>query len=327
MNRRILIMAFLMTIVIPGIVYGKLNKWQEPQITQKTTILPEEERFCLTVINEETAIEMELEKYVECVLLGEIPSDFETETLKAQAVATRTYTIRKLGKNNKHEPGVMCTDSTCCQAFCLPDKYLDMGGSADYIARIREAVSQTNGEVLLYDGDLIEATYFSASGGRTEAAVEVWGKDIPYLQSVTSLGEDAEQYEKQCISFTHDDFLGKLNLLETHIGRTSCSNILYTPGNGIKSMEICGKIYTGKQLRELLQLPSTVFRISVEEDTVNVVVDGNGHRVGMSQYGADAMAVQGKTYQEILAHYYPGTNLHQMTLGGLKGVFDKAGNL
>ena len=80
-------------------------------------------------------------------------------------------------------------------------------------------------------------------------------------------------------------------------------------------------------MRELLQLPSTVFRISVEEDTVNVVVDGNGHRVGMSQYGADAMAVQGKTYQEILAHYYPGTNLRHMTFGELKGVFDKAGNL
>lgn len=316
-----------MTIVIPGLVYGKFNKWSEPQINQNTTVLPEEEKLCLTVLRDGTSVEMELEKYVQCVILGEIPSDFETETLKAQAVATRTYTIRKLYKNNKHKNGVLCADSTCCQAFCTPEEYLDMGGSAAYIDRIHQAVLQTGGEVLHYDGELIEATYFSASGGRTEAAVEVWGKDIPYLQSVTSLGEQAEQYEKQCISFTHDEFLEKLNLSAAYIGNISCSNILYTPGNGVKSITICGNTYTGKQIRELLKLPSTVFHISVEDESVNIIADGNGHRVGMSQYGADAMAVQGKTYQEILAHYYPGTNLHQMTYEELKGVFDKVGNL
>ena len=121
--------------------------------------------------------------------------------------------------------------------------------------------------------------------------------------------------------------MDKLNLNNEALVSITCTNILYTPGNGVASMDVCGKSYTGKQIRELLQLPSTVFQIKVEAQYVRVIVDGNGHRVGMSQYGANAMAVQGKTYKEILSHYYPGTDLYPMTQEEMKGLFDKAGNL
>ena len=107
----------------------------------------------------------------------------------------------------------------------------------------------------------------------------------------------------------------------------SCTNIRYTPGNGVSTITVCGKEYTGKVIRELLGLPSTIFTITVSEDCITITTDGNGHRVGMSQYGADAMAVEGNGYKEILAHYYPGTTLYRMTNAEIKGIFDKAGIL
>ena len=326
-NRRIFLMAFLMTIVIPGFVYGKFSKWEDTVTIQETVVPPELELISISVLKNGKLIELKLEAYVQCVILGEIPADFETEALKAQAVATRTYTMRNVQKTNKHEFGVLCADPSCCQAFCTPDEYLSRGGSAAYITRIQEAVEQTAGEVLLYDGALAEATYFAASGGRTEAAVNVWGKDVPYLQSVISNGEQAEEYENKYYTFTRKAFLEKLGLPAELSEEITCTSILYTQGKGVDTITICGTVYTGKEMRERLKLPSTVFQIAIEDDRIDIIVDGNGHRVGMSQYGADAMAVQGNTYQEILNHYYPGTELHPMTEEEMKAVFDKAGNL
>ena len=107
-----------------------------------------------------------------------------------------------------------------------------------------------------------------------------------------------------------------------------CSDVTFTEGNGVANVTICGEEFTGKQLRELLELPSTVFSITVSEDnSVNIMTDGNGHRVGLSQYGANAMAISGIGYQEILLHYYPGTVIHRLSHEEIKGLFDKAGNL
>ena len=327
MNRRILVRAFFLLVVIPGFVFSRMSKWPEPQTSAENATQSERGQQFLTVLSDGKLIQMELEEYVQCVLLGEIPPDFETETLKAQAIATRTYTLKNMQKEQKHEAGVLCADSNCCQAFCMPTEYLLKGGSEVYIRRIRDAVRQTSGVVLLYNGDLIEATYFSASGGRTEAAVEVWGKDVPYLQSVESFDEQDNRYDGQCVYLTPQEFLVKLNLPQYYADHITCTDTLYTSGNGVASITVCGKEYTGKKVRELLELPSTIFKITVEEDFVCITTNGNGHRVGMSQYGADAMATQGKTYSEILAHYYPGTCLHTIDWEEYKGAFDKAGNL
>ena len=327
MNRRILLQAFLMTVVIPGIVYGILSRWKEPQMNMVTTDTTGPELVSVTVLSEENILSMDLEEYVECVVLGEIPSDFETETLKAQAVASRTYTLDRVCQNGKHGRAFLCTDAGCCQAYCSAEAFLVKGGSQDYIDRVRDAVMQTAGEVLLYDGKLIEATYFSASGGRTEAAVEVWGTDIPYLQSVESKGEQAQQYDRRILQFEQETFLEKLGLPAEYTGKMTCTDIKYTDGNGIASITVAGKEFTGRQIREFLGLPSTVFEISITEDYVTIITDGNGHRVGMSQYGADAMAAAGKNYIQILDHYYPGSYLQQLTWDEIKAVFDKAGNL
>ena len=327
MNRHILLLVFLMTIAIPGVVYSSMQKWKDLPEEIDYTTETEIEEGVVSVLAGENVFNIDLEAYVQCVILGEIPASFEMETLKAQAVATRTYTLKHMSQTRKHDQAFLCTDSTCCQAFCNLHDYLNSGGSQEDIDRIQEAVMETRGEVLYYDRQLIDATYFAASGGRTEAAVEVWGADVPYLQSVDSPAEQAYRYENCCTQFSHQEFLEKLELPIKFAERITCNDLKYTKGGGVASVTVCGEHFTGKEIRERLKLPSTVFGINVGETCITVTTNGNGHRVGMSQYGADAMAAQGKMYTEILAHYYPGTNVHQMTREEIEGVFDKAGIL
>ena len=126
---------------------------------------------------DDTVEEMGLEAYLTGVLLGEVPADFEPEALKAQAVAARTYTAKAVLTGGKHGDGSLCTDFACCQAYLSEDAYLKAGGTEEGLEKIRGAVTDTAGLVLSYEGSLIEATYFSCSGGRTEDAQAVWGTD------------------------------------------------------------------------------------------------------------------------------------------------------
>ena len=245
--------------------------------------------------------EMNVEEYVVGVVLGEMPASFETEALKAQAVAARTFALREL----RHKNANVCTDSGCCQAYIDPKDY---DGSKASLEKIRKAVYDTAGQVIVYEGSMIEATYFSCSGGRTEDALAVWGQEVPYLQAVDSPGEEkAENYIKT-VTLSADDFSAAFGGLtgppESWVGA-----VTYTEGGGVASIKIGGKSYTGTQVRQKLKLRSTAFVLTVIGSTVTVTTKGSGHRVGMSQYGADAMAACGSTYGEILAHYYPQTQI------------------
>ena len=140
-----------------------------------------------------TVQSMDMEEYLTGVVLAEMPASFEGEALKAQAVAARTYAA-KAQASNKHTGGSICTDSRCCQAYISEREYLENGGTELGIAKIRGAVSATKGEVLTYQGELIDATYFSCSGGSTEDAQAVWGVDFPYLKAVSSPGEEKAEY-------------------------------------------------------------------------------------------------------------------------------------
>lgn len=256
---------------------------------------------------------MDIEEYLTGVVLGEMPADFEPEALKAQAVAARTYTVKTLQTGGKHGNGSICTDPVCCQAFVSEEAYLSKGGTQENLEKVRTAVLDTSGWVLTYEGELIEATYFSCSGGKTEDAAAVWGTDYPYLQAVSSPGEESATHYSDTTCYTREE-------LERKTGCTLAGDPCdwfetksYTPGGGIDTMEICGKAYSGTQLRKLLGLPSTIMTISSAGEKITIVTKGYGHRVGMSQYGADAMAVAGSNFIEILAHYYPGTQLEKFT--------------
>ena len=249
--------------------------------------------------------QMTLHDYLVGVLLAEVPASFEPEALKAQAVAARTYTLKQM-ESGKHE-GAVCTKSSCCQAWT------DEGDAADKQA-MEQAVTETNGCVITYDGELIDAVFFSCSGGRTEAAAEVWGGEVPYLQSVDSPGEEDAAPFADTLTVSVADFVATIHELspdcalsgdpETWFGTTT-----QTTGGGVATIQIGSQTFTGKELRTAFSLRSTMFRITTDGDQITFHTLGYGHRVGMSQYGANARAKDGATYRDIIAYYYHGTEI------------------
>lgn len=323
--RKHIIAAFLCGLVIPLGIMG-LGDLRAQRIANRsteaesdglspapeTTISVVREDIQLVVLSDTGNLrQMELEDYLVGVVLSEMPAGFEPEALKAQAVVARTYVCKRM-TGSKHSSAAVCVDPSCCQGYISPEEYLDRGGSRASVDRVSHAVSQTRGYVLEYEGSLIDATYFSCSGGTTEDAVAVWGQDVPYLQSVESPGEeDAPRYVSR-ISFSAENF----KLLTGCNGTGDPSGwfgvVRYTAGGGVDTIQICGETYTGKELRSILGLRSTAFTVTTEGDTILFETRGYGHRVGMSQYGAQAMAERGSTWQEILFHYYQGTELAQL---------------
>ena len=252
-----------------------------------------------------TTDSIDLDTYLTGVLLAEMPALFQEEALKAQAVAARTYTWKAHTSGGKHGDGSVCTDASCCQAYIPEEDYLSCGGTPEHLDKMRRAVEASSPFVLVYAGELIEVTYFSSSGGKTEAAKAVWGTDYPYLQAVSS----PEEPYVDTVSYSTAEF-------QRLLGRSLSENpmewfgaITNTEGGGVAELEICGETYSGVQLRALLGLRSTDFEISIDGQTVTITTRGYGHRVGMSQYGANAMAETGSTWQQILQHYYPQTTL------------------
>lgn len=266
----------------------------------------------ITVLTGETAEEMELEEYLTGVVLAEMPVSFELEAQKAQAVVARTFTLRS-EMSGKHENAAVCTDSDCCQAYIAPEDYLKEGGTQEGIDRIHSAVEATAGMVLTYEDALIEATYFSCSGGSTEDAVAVWGTDVPYLRATDSPGEENAVHYTDTVTFTAEEFSDALDLDLQGAPEAWLGPVTYTAGGGVNTMMIGGVVFKGTTLRKALDLRSTAFTMTAGENTITVTTRGYGHRVGMSQYGADAMAVAGSSYEEILTHYYQGTTLTKWT--------------
>ena len=259
-----------------------------------------------------TVAEENLETYLVGVVLGEMPASFEEEALKAQSVVARTYARKAYAMGGKHGDGSVCTDSGCCQAYISPDDYLQQGGRPEDVEKIQDAVYATAGQVLTYEGELIEATYFSCSGGSTEDAVAVWGKSFPYLQVVESPGEEYATHYQDAAVFTPQQLEEKLGIILEGNPGTWVSAISYTAGGSVDAIALGGVFFSGIEMRQKLDLRSTAFSVEASRDAVTFTTKGYGHRVGMSQYGADAMAKTGSTYQQILTHYYRGTSLTHM---------------
>lgn len=311
-------LAGIMGLVVPGIVLGTaVSLYDAPAVieqpTEPTTIqatAAAETQIQIPVqTGDGTVVQMDLNDYLTGVVLAEMPASFEVEALKAQAVVARTYTIRAQERGGKHEAAAVCTDSTCCQGYIPEADYLAKGGSQESIDKMRAAVTGTADLVLTYEGKLIEATYFSCSGGSTEDAVAVWGTDVPYLQAVSSPGEENAAHYTDTVTFTAEKFASALGLNLSGDPASWLGKVTYTAGGGVNTMVIGGVTFNGTELRAALGLRSTAFTMVTGKDTVTINTKGYGHRVGMSQYGADAMAALGSTYAEILAHYYQGTTL------------------
>ena len=329
------IQSLAMGTVIPGLLFSAVKTvdsvyaQQPPEVqaqqslpteTVPDAVFPDEEweetfeqEVCSTVVSvlrsDGTYRQMDLEDYICRVVLGEMPASFEVEALKAQAVAARTYTLRCLD-SGKHENGSVCTSSKCCQAYCEPEGYIKNGGTYENVRKVFGAVQQTAGQVLYYQNKLIMATYFSSAGGATEDAKSVWGSSVPYLVTVSS-PEGDDRYNGETVSFTAAEFQEKLGLSLKGKPESWFGAVSYTVGGGVDKIRIGGTQFLGTQVREKLGLRSTDFTISTTDNTITFTTNGYGHRVGMSQYGADAMAATGSDYEQILLHYYTGTRLGQ----------------
>ena len=311
--------ALLLGLLLPALVFNTARILRDdptvptdagPQITGATEVETEELKIAV-LMEDGTIARMALEEYIAGVVLGEMPASFEMEALKAQAVVARTYTLRLRERGVKHPDGGVCTDPACCQDYEDPDLYLEQGGTQADIDKIKQAVAETAGLVLTYEGELIEATYFSSSGGRTEDAVAVWGNDVPYLRSTDSPEQAYAVQTTKTVTLTAQEFQTALGTVLSGPCETWLGTVTYTDGGGVDTMLIGGTAFTGTQLRQLLGLRSTAFTMTAVGEHILITTRGYGHRVGMSQYGAEAMAVSGSTFREILSHYYQGTVLSE----------------
>lgn len=273
---------------------------------------PFENQMSISVLTQDGGKTMILSDYIVAVVLGELPSDFSKEAVKAQAVAIRTVTLRLMEKGGKHEGFTVCTNPGCCQAYFEEKEYIQSGGDAQFAEMVKQAVAETEGEVIVHSGKLIDATYFSCSGGKTEAAVAVWGADVPYLQATDSPGEEYAEAFLEEKRYTVSEFCQRLQITPLALLSDPPGDLRYTEGGGIASMKIGGKEFTGTQLRSQLGLKSTIMTITVGNEHILISTKGFGHRVGMSQYGANAMAKEGYDYHQILHHYYRDVEICRM---------------
>ncbi|MBO4418512.1 MAG: stage II sporulation protein D [Oscillospiraceae bacterium] len=270
---------------------------------------PDFDRNCRLAVQTEQGIrDMDLQTYLTGVLLAEMPVSFAEEALKAQAVACRTYTMSRT-RHSRHENAAVCTDSRCCQGWRDPTE-------AEPAAREKAeaAVRATDGLVLLYRGQLIDATFFSCSGGRTEDAAAVWGSDLPYLRTVESPGEEDAAHFADELRLPLEDFRQTLTALDSEVSfsgspDTWIASVRCTAGGGVAELVLGGRVFRGTELRKAFSLRSTAFDLRLGEDGAVFTTRGNGHRVGMSQYGAQAMALGGDDFETILKWYYQGVEL------------------
>lgn len=251
-----------------------------------------------------------IEEYVIGVVAGEVPASFDLEALKAQAVASRTYALEHK-QRSKTNYDVM--DNTQNQVYI---NYEDMKNKwknnyDENLNKITNAVNSTKGEVLLYDNNLIDAMFFSTSNGFTENSENVFSSKKPYLVSVPSPWDKQESPVFKTTSLiSKKEFLFNLGLPDSN--EINISDVKTTNTKRVISLNINGKKFKGSEIKSIFKLRSTSFSIEIQEDKVNFIVNGFGHGVGMSQYGANGMAKEGYDYKDILKHYYKNCEIKKI---------------
>lgn len=255
----------------------------------------------ITIYRNGVPVVLEFEEYIAGVVAAEMPASFSSSALQAQAVLARTYALKRV------EEGKHLTDTVDTQVY-YDESHLrkEWGSSFDfYWNKVKEACQSTEGKTLQYQGCYIDAVYHSTSNGKTEAARNVWGYEVPYLQSVDSHWDYNTTFYHNTISKDMNQLLHLFGVTDLQDGDIE---ILSRNESGrVAEVRIQNQIYQGVDLRSILGLRSSDFDISMENGNLVITTRGWGHGVGMSQYGAEGMAKEGYSYQQILSHYYPGT--------------------
>ena len=313
------------TIMIPAVLVAPFNEngveaeqqmLKEPRKQQQEKQADIQPSIQVYRNTQKTVETVPLEDYVAGVVAAEMPATFELEALKAQALTARTFVVKALTAKTKKEipEGADITDTVNDQVY-LNDKELKKSWGNKYeanISKIKEAVSATKGQLLTYDNQLITPSFFSTSNGYTENSEDYWPNALPYLRSVASpWDEKSPKYiSETTLSLSEFERLLRVNVGSNEdVGKI----ISRTEGKRIGEIEIGGKRLSGKEVRELLGLRSSDFSWYKKGNQVVITTKGYGHGVGMSQYGANGMAESGKTYKDIIAHYYKDVQISQTT--------------
>lgn len=318
-------LIFAVTLIVPAMlvlpfseekVNGKLGENLNKTPTSTETTAPTADAGVEVGVYRFTKSKVDkipLEDYLVGVVASEMPADFQEEALKAQALTARTYIVRQLMRKENHlglPKGAQVGDTEMDQVYSSDDQLRKEWG-ADYSwkrKKILDAVRATSGQILTYNGEPIQATFFSTSNGYTENSEDYWPSKLPYLRSVASpWDKKSPKFDSQQI-FTIRDFENKLGV---HLkgGSTIGQITERTAGKRVGKVNFSGKVLTGKEIREKLDLKSSDFTWERKGNNIIIKTKGYGHGVGMSQYGANGMAAEGKTYQDILKYYYTGVDI------------------
>ena len=263
--------------------------------------------------------QLNLEEYLYGVVSAEMPVSYEMEALKAQAIVARTYTIYKqINDKEKHGEADICDDSNCCQAWISKESRLakwEADRKDEYWNKIMQAVDGTKGKIITYEGQPINAFFHSNSGGLTEAPIDVWGgSGYPYLQTVSTSGEEEYlQYSSEVI-LSKNELINRIkeNHPDVAINFDNPNWIEvkeHTEGGRVKTINIGNVTMSGVEARKTFGLKSANFSVTQDGDNIRFSVIGYGHGVGMSQTGADSLAKEGKTCEEIIKHFYTGVEV------------------
>jgi stage II sporulation protein D len=288
-----------------------------PGVRNDAEYVYDDDAITVRVLVGEAVTTMTMSDYLIGVVAAEMPAVFDEEALKAQAVAARTETLYHMRHESAAHPGAdVCDDYTCCQAYrddgALREKW--GGDYGAHIQKITDAVRHTDGECLVYQDEPIQAVFHSSSAGKTADSGEVWGTSLPYLVSVTS-PETAAQVPNYVSTVTVSLADFKETVLKHYPDAVFpkdrsrwITDITYTGSGRIDSLKLGGVTVTGPVLRSMFGLRSTAAAIEIDSKNVTFTTTGYGHGVGMSQYGANTLALEGYDYKEILLWYYTGVS-------------------
>ncbi len=337
MNRRNLIMPALalpLSFLIPIAVSTAVNvpdfkRGDNVKVSARTEDMKRlgssADEMVITVFNteENKTDQRYLEEYLCGVVAAEMPAAYEIEALKAQAVAARSYIISKLGtQNDAHSDAVVCTSASHCKAYISSSEAAKRWGDEwekTFYPKIRQAVSETSGEYLVHNGEPVTAFFFALSNGKTENSEEVWGGSLPYIESRDSSFDASSPDFLSYAEFREDEFYKRLKGINKDFEEKkilSVSELVLTEGGRVKSVKINGAGFSGTDIRSAFSLKSADFSLKKEGGKIVFTVRGNGHGVGMSQYGANVLAKNGADYREILSHYYKDVEI--MEYGGIE---------
>jgi stage II sporulation protein D len=316
----------LLSLLAPGSQTAQSSGTDTPQSAEPLSTAEdtaEDEESPLLILDESRGevVQVSIRDYVLGAVAAEMPMTYNDEALRAQAVAAHSYALAVKAQADGSDPllqgAYFKADPSRRVGYITTDVMRVLWGEQfeENYARLCEAVEPVLSEILLYDGAPALACYHAISNGTTQASGTIWGTALPYLSSVNStLDLTSPEYEQtvtftvqemyECLStgFVGPDLSGDPS---TWFGAVQRDEAGY-----VSTISIGAAVCKGTEVRTALGLRSADFTIAYTDEKVfSVTTRGYGHGVGLSQYGANAMALTGKTYAEILAYYYPGTVL------------------